>query len=87
MSLNTVKRVFASIRSIINLNMSEYGLEGTNAFSGTYMPDRSDASTRRPIPNDILKLIQEACRSTDDEPRWLIALISDTGMRLAEAAG
>ena len=23
----------------------------------------------------------------DDEPRWLIALISDTGMRLAEAAG
>ena len=67
--------------------MSEYGLEGTNAFSGTYMPDKSDASIRRPIPNDILKLIQEACQSTDDEPRWLIALISDTGMRLAESAG
>ena len=87
MSLNTVKRVFASVRSIINLNMSEYGPEGTNAFSGTYMPDKSDASIRRPIPNDILKLIQEACQSTDDEPRWLIALISDTGLRLAEAAG
>ena len=87
MSLNTVKRAFASVRSIINLNMSEYGLEGTNAFSGTYMPDKSDASIRRPIPNDILKLIQEACQSTDDEPRWLIALISDTGLRLAEAAG
>ena len=23
----------------------------------------------------------------DDEPRWLIALLSDTGMRLAEAVG
>ena len=23
----------------------------------------------------------------DDEARWLIALVSDTGMRLAEAAG
>ncbi len=23
----------------------------------------------------------------DDEPRWLIALISDTGMRLSEACG
>ena len=55
--------------------MSEYGLEGTNTFSGTYMLDKSDASKRRPIPNDILKLIQEACQSTDDEARWLIALI------------
>ena len=24
---------------------------------------------------------------TDDEARWLVALISDTGMRLSEAAG
>ena len=31
--------------------------------------------------------VQEECRHLDDEPRWLIALISDTGMRLAEAAG
>jgi hypothetical protein len=35
MNINSVKRVFASIRSIINLNISEYGLDGTNAFSGT----------------------------------------------------
>ena len=27
------------------------------------------------------------CRDIDDEMRWLIALISDTGMRLSEAAG
>ena len=25
--------------------------------------------------------------SIDDEARWLVALISDTGMRLSEAAG
>ena len=29
MGLNTVKRVFASVRSVINLNIREYGLEGT----------------------------------------------------------
>ena len=34
-----------------------------------------------------LVAVQEGCRHLDDEPRWLIALISDTGMRLAEAAG
>ena len=88
MGLNTVKRVFASVRSVINLNIREYGLEGSNAFSGTYMPDRDDASpSRKPIPNDILQLIQKRCMETDDEARWLAALISDTGMRLSEAAG
>ena len=87
MNINTVKRVFASVRSIINLTMREHGIEGSNAFSGTFMPDRGDASTRQPIPIDKLRVIQKACQTTDDEPRWLVALISDTGMRLSEAAG
>ena len=33
------------------------------------------------------KQIQKDCRQADDEARWLVALISDTGMRLSEAAG
>jgi len=33
------------------------------------------------------ELIQTECMKTDDDIRWLVALISDTGMRLAEAAG
>jgi hypothetical protein len=36
MSRNTIKRVFGSIRSIINLTIKENGLEGHNGFSGTY---------------------------------------------------
>tara|TARA_A100001015_G_scaffold114755_1_gene127404 strand:+ start:209 stop:1183 length:975 start_codon:yes stop_codon:yes gene_type:complete len=87
MSLNTVKRVFAAVRSIINLIMREHGIEGTNAFSGTFMPESPDASPRQPIPNDILRVIQKQCESTDDEMRWLVALLTDTGMRLSEAAG
>jgi len=87
MNINTVKRVFASVRSIVNLTMREHGIEGSNAFSGTFMPDRGDASTRQPIPTDKLRTIQQRCQTTDDEPRWLVSLISDTGMRLSEAAG
>lgn len=51
------------------------------------MPDRGDASTLQPIPIDKLRVIQQRCQTTDDKPRWLVALISDTGMRLSEAAG
>ena len=32
-------------------------------------------------------MIQELCIKHDDDMRWLIALISDTGLRLGEAAG
>jgi len=87
MSIKSVKRVFASVRSIINLNIREYGFDGANAVSGTYMPDDFDTPKREPIPNDILKVIQRACQTSNDEPRWLVALISNTGMRLSEAAG
>jgi integrase len=87
MNINSVKRIFASVRSIINLNIREYGLEGSNAFSGTYMPNGFDAPKRKAIPNEILKIIQKTCQASDDEARWLIALISDTGMRLSEAVG
>ena len=34
-----------------------------------------------------LRSLQARCRSSDDELRWLLALISDTGLRLSEALG
>ena len=42
---------------------------------------------RQPISMEDLKKVQSLCREIDDEMRWLIALISDTGMRLGETAG
>jgi integrase len=87
LALGSVKRIFGSIRSIINLVMLENGIEGSNAFSKTYMPERDDSQERQPIPNHKLVQLQEACMLEDDEIRWLLLLISDTGMRLAEAAG
>ena len=39
MGKSTVKRVFSSIRSIINLTITEKGLEGTNGFLGTFIPE------------------------------------------------
>jgi integrase len=87
LSLGSVKRIFGSVRSIINLVMREHGIEGSNAFAKTYMPDRDDSQDRQPVPQDKLIILQKACQETDDEMRWLLALISDTGMRLSEAAG
>lgn len=87
--LNTasVKRSFSYIRAVINLSISEQGLECKNAFAKTYIQDRDDIARRKPIPLEIISLIKKECRMIDDEKRWLIALIADTGMRLSEALG
>ena len=87
LTTNSVKRNFATIRSVINLAIQEHGLECKNAFSRVYLPDLDDAKKRKPIPIENIKEIQRECMFIDDEARWLVALISDTGMRLSEAAG
>ena len=87
MTINTVKRVFSSVRSIVNITISEEGLDCSNGFSNTYFPQDNSSTTRKPFPSDIIKEVQILCRQKDDEIRWLLALISDTGMRLGEAVG
>ena len=87
MGIKTVKRVFASVRAIINLAISEEGFDCSNAFAKTYFPDDEGSNSRQPISITDIKKVQSLCRDNDDEMRWLIALISDTGMRLGEAAG
>ena len=82
-----MKRVFAIIRAVINLSIQEYGLSCKNAFARTYIPDLEDTIKRQPITIDIIRDVQKECMKIDDLNRWLIALISDTGMRLSEALG
>ena len=87
LATNSVKRNFSTIRSIINLCIQEHGLDCKNAFSRVYLPDLDDSKKRKPIPIENIRQIQRDCMEADDEARWLVALISDTGMRLSEAAG
>jgi integrase len=87
MSVPTVKRVFSSIRAIINLAISEQGLECRNPFANTFFPDDDNVQSRQPISIQDIRKVQSLSKEIDDDMRWLIALISDTGMRLGEAAG
>ena len=82
-----VKWVFSSVRAVINLAIREQGLSINNVFSGTFIPEDAAKTLRLPIPANVLLTIQRECMALDDEPRWLIALISDTGMSLSEACG
>ena len=82
----SVRRSFTTIKAIINLAIAEHGLNIRNPFSAIYMPE-ADSKKRVSIPVETIRQIQQSCMEHDDDMRWLVALISDTGMRLAEAAG
>ena len=84
---SSITRVLNTLNSVINFVSSEYALDVKNPFSGIYYDRSNKVQKRQPIPLDALRNVQRECYRIDDEMRWLIALISDTGMRLSEAAG
>jgi len=86
LSVASVRRSFNTIKAIFNLAIAEHGLEMRNPFASIFMPD-GDSKKRVSIPVETIREIQQSCYAIDDDMRWLVALISDTGMRLAEAAG
>ena len=86
-SYNTVKRNFECIRAIWNFTARENGISDPNPFANMNYGNRATALKRMPIPIDDIRKVQQLCYRKDDDIRWLIALLSDTGMRLAEAAG
>ena len=47
----------------------------------------TDKTDRQTAPPDKLIKLQQAYAKADNEMRWLIAIISETGLRLSEAAG
>lgn len=87
LAVSSIKRIFSSLNPIIKLMIQEHGLSATAPLGDTYMPQGGHRDKRKPIPIETIKRIQSVCMEFDDDLRWIIALVSDTGMRLAEVCG
>ncbi|MEQ1934923.1 MAG: tyrosine-type recombinase/integrase, partial [Fimbriimonadaceae bacterium] len=87
LSGSSVVRIFSSLRSVTSFALSEHGLSVPSPFTGIFLNRTVSGPSRTSIPVPEIRAVQDACRLIDDDIRWLVALISDTGMRLAEAAG
>lgn len=84
---SSMTRVFGTVRSVFNFAAAEIGISVKNPFAGVYYDRRPGVEDRQPLPMDAIRSLQLLCKAEDDDLRWLVALVSDTGMRLAEAAG
>jgi integrase len=84
---SSLKRIFSGIKAVINLMIQEHGLDCTNAFARIYLPSDNNTKKRHAITAFNMAKINKECIALDDDIRWLVAIIFDTGMRLSEAAG
>ena len=84
---SSVSRNLTIVKAVVNLCIQEEGLGINNPFAKVYIPSDENHTKRHSLTIDQIKLLQQRCRQQDDSLRWLAALISDTGMRLAEAVG
>ena len=86
LSTSSIRRIFSTIRAVFNLTIHEEGLDCKNAFVNTFLPT-DERPKRLSISPEDMKLVQKICLEIADEKRLLIALLSDTVMRLSEALG
>lgn len=86
LSTASIKRIFSTIRAVLNLTIHEDGLQCNNAFAKTFLLS-DERPKRATISPECIKRIQQVCLDVADERRLLVALLSDTGMRLSEAIG
>ena len=87
LSTSSIQRNFSNVKALVNFCIKELGLDCGNAFTGVYLASDEESQQRQPLSSEQIKRVQQRCYEIDDDMRWLAALISDTGMRLAEAAG
>jgi len=84
---SSVSRNLTIVKAVVNLCIQEEGLGINNPFAKVYIPSDENHTKRHSLTIEQIKLLQQRCKQQDDSLRWLAALISDTGMRLAEAVG
>jgi integrase len=87
LSKSSLQRVFSGIKAIINFVILEQGLDCQNAFAKVYLPTDSNPKKRYSVTLINIQKIKAECLNIDDDIRWLVAIILDSGMRLSEAVG
>ena len=87
LSVASIRRNFNNINAVTGLVCRELGHAAPATFRGLFFKELGEQTQRLSVPDRQLKLMQTECKIADDEARWLLALIPDTGMRLSEAIG
>ena len=85
----TISKYVYQIKPVFDTAIREFELAIPNPFEGLTNAGRGAQKPHERVPYSAeeLKTIQRRCREMDDQRRWAIAMMSDTGARQAEVVG
>jgi len=84
----SIRRRLSTIIAVCTQYAREHEIAKPNPFSGLkIVGEGKDTKDRQPFSFDALSKTVALCKQMDDEPRWITAMIADTGARLAEIVG
>jgi integrase len=88
MRTTSARRRLNSIKAVVNKGR----LESDQAFANPFerlgiTKEGQDSEDRLPFTHEELLTVAKACLAKDDDIRWLVAMLLDTGARMAEIVG
>lgn len=85
----TISKYVYQIKPVFDTAIREFELGIPNPFESLSIGGKGAEKPheRLPYASEELKAIQQRCREMDDQRRWAIAMMSDTGARQAEVVG
>ena len=85
---STVRRNMNTITAVFNTYIKENNINRLNPFAGLAIAgEGKDTVKRVPFTPAELQILITSCHTVDDDCRWILAMLADTGARLAEVVG
>jgi integrase len=84
----TTRRLLGAISAVFATHQRENDLTTPNPFARLAIANEGgDSKKRLSFTSDELATLYPALRAKDDSMRWILAMLADTGARLAEVVG
>ena len=86
---DTISKYVYQIKPVFDTAIREFELGIANPFESLTIAGKGSEKPHERLPYSLTELqaIWQRCREMDDERRWAIAMLSDTGARQAEVVG
>lgn len=86
---DTISKYVYQIKPVLDTAIREFELGIPNPFESLTIAGKGAEKPHERLPYSLTELqaIWQRCRHMDDERRWAIAMLSDTGARQAEVVG
>lgn len=84
----SIRRRLNTARAVLNAYFTSKEIHRANPFANVTIPDEGDdEETAVPYTGEEVVQVIKCAKAADDDARWVVAMVADTGARLGEIVG